>query len=604
MPARELVKARRVPEAGKIRPRMTRAFAFRLLLTVLAVTSIVVAEARLIGLWTGAELPVNVVHAPSGQWVVRPLDDVPLPSPLRDGDVLVLKDMTRAARVAGEFGFAMPAGISFEFPVIQEGRLVYASVVTRVTKSSALERGGQWLNALFVVPLLAALALLPLWRGRGRASGGLCAFSMFALVGTAMSSAVMRPLPGFWLNETIYLSQFLVGFPALYVMAEALAESGLSRRMLRMTRFAFVGIDLAAVATAATATFGFVYGDLNLPRALDTLLPLLLASLLISLALLVLFAGYRKADHESRLRIRWVLWSTAVFLVVVIGLLGISANRHPYLFQAVHSMQWLVLLGYFYAAFRNRLVDVSFVVNRALVYAALTALLFGGFSVLELGLHQLAVGEKLGWALQAGAALLAAVALSPVHRRIEHRIERLFFRRQRLAIAAIRSFAAECAFVEQEDRLLQMVVERLAPHCAGVAVYERGRSGYVLRASRGRASPETLDVDDPAFVSLRARRREIELHSLESGAGPEGLALPMSVGERLTGAVICHPRDGEQFAPDVRAALVEAARNLGMSLYVLRYREQARLLADVAAGRMDLVAARSRASELIPGAVV
>lgn len=582
---------------------MTRALAFRLLLTALAITSIVVAEARLVGLWTGSELPLNVSHEPSGLWVVRPLDGVPLPSPLRNGDVLVPQDMTRAARVTADFGFPMPAGTSFEFPVIHDGRVVSASVATRVSKPSALERGGRWLNALFVVPLLAALALLTLWRGRGRASGALCAFSMFALVGTALSTAVMRPIAGFWLNETVYLSQFLVGFPALYVMAEALAESGLSVRMRRMTRIAFAGCDLMALAAAATATFGFVYGGLTLPHALDTL-PLLLCAFLIALTLLVLFAGYRKADHESRLRIRWILWSTVVFLVVVASLLGISPDRHPYLFQAVHSMQWFALLGYFYAAFRNRLVDVSFVVNRALVYAALTALLFGGFSVLELGLHQLAVGEKLGWALQAGAALLAAVALSPVHRRIEHRIERLFFRKQRLAIVAIRGFAAECAFVEQEDRLLQIAVERLLPHCSGVAIYERGASGYVLRASRGRASPESLDADDPAFVSLRARRREIELHGLESAAGPEGLALPMSVGERLTGAVICHPRDGEQFAPDVRAALVEAARNLGMSLYVLRYREQARLLADVAAGRMDLLAARSRASELLPGAVV
>ncbi len=583
---------------------MTRALAFRLLLTALAVASFVVAEAHLLGLWTGAELPVNLVHESNGLWVVRPLEGVPLPSPLRDGDVLVPRDMTRAARATGVFGFQMSAGTSFAFPVIHDGHVVDATVTMRTAPPSALDRASGWLNSLFGVPLLAALALLTLWRGRGRASGGLCGFSMFALIGTAMSNAVMTPLAGFWVNETVYLAQFLVALPSVYVMAEGLAESGLSMRMRRMTRFAFAGIDLVALAVAATATIGFVYGGLTLPRALDTLLPLLFSALLIALALLVLFAGYRKADHESRLRIRWVLWSTAVFLVMVASLLGISPNRHPYVFQAVHSIQWFVLLGYFYAAFRNRLVDVSFVVNRALVYAVLTALLFGGFSVLELGLHQLAVGEKLGWALQAGAALLAAVALSPVHRRIEHQIERLFFRRQRLAITAIRGFAAECAFIEQEDRLLQMAVERLLPHCAGVGVYERGSSRYVLRASRGRASPESLDVDDPAFVALRARRREIELHGLESGAGSEGLALPMSVGERLTGAVICQPRDGEQFAPDVRAALVEAARNLGMSLYVLRYREQARLLADVAAGRVDLVAARGRASELLPGAVV
>lgn len=389
----------------------------------------------------------------------------------------------------------------------------------------------------------------------------------------------------------------------MYVMAEALADTGLSVRARRTARLAVAGLVVAGTAIGGVSTIGFVYWGLTLPYVAGVI-PLAISGLSVVLVLVVLFFGYRRADHESRLRIRWVLWSTAIFLLIVVGLLGISQTRHPYLFQAVASAQWLALLGYFYAAFRNRLVDVSFVVNRALVYATLTALLFGTFSLLELGLHQLAVGEKLSWALQAGAALLFAIALSPVHRRIEHRIERLFFRKQRQAIAAIRGFAAECAFVEQEGRLLQMAVERLLPQCEGVSVYERAPSGYLLRASRGRASPGAIDVDDPAFVALRARRRDIDLQGLGSAAGKDGLALPMSVGERLTGAVFCHPRSGEQFAPDVRSALGEAARNLGMSVYLLRFRDQARLVADIAAGHVDPVAARDRAAALIPGTAV
>ena len=80
------------------------------------------------------------------------------------------------------------------------------------------------------------------------------------------------------------------------------------------------------------------------------------------------------------------------------------------------------------------------------------------------------------------------------------------------------------------------------------------------------------------------------------------LGLAAVVGEMLSGAVVCRPRTGEQFAPDVRAALAEAARNLGASLYILRYREQARLVADIATGRIDESGARRRAVAMLEGA--
>jgi hypothetical protein len=51
----------------------------------------------------------------------------------------------------------------------------------------------------------------------------------------------------------------------------------------------------------------------------------------------------------------------------------------------------------------------------------------------------------------------------------------------------------------------------------------------------------------------------------------------------------------------VRAALANLAHHLGMALSVLRHREHARLVADVAAGRIDPDAARRRAITLLEG---
>jgi hypothetical protein len=101
----------------------------------------------------------------------------------------------------------------------------------------------------------------------------------------------------------------------------------------------------------------------------------------------------------------------------------------------------------------------------------------------------------------------------------------------------------------------------------------------------------------------RAHRQETDLEDVVSAIGAEGLAVPMAVADLLTGALICLPHAGEQFAPNVRAALAEAARNLGTSLYVLRYREQARLVADIAGRRIDETAARTRAVALMEGGI-
>jgi hypothetical protein len=579
---------------------LSRALTIRVLLTVVAIAGIVITELRATGVWTASRIPFHAIEAAGGRFVVHARSDLPLPPPLREGDVLAPEAMTPAARGAVFFSVRLPAETRFVVAVRRSGGIVSGAITTEAITLSGLQRFARWLNALFAAPLLATLALLTLWRGRGRASRALCTFSMFAVVTSGLLNAVTPPLVAAFSYVFVYVGQYIVALPALYLMSEAMADTGLSPRARRAARLTVASLMGVASVIAATTTIGFIVSGLTMTPVLNQLTTLM-AGMLLALALLVLLAGYRRADHESRLRIRWVLWSTACFLAIVICLVVISAQRHPYLAAIVHYAEWLPLIGYLYAALRSRLVDVSFVVNRALLYTAITALLFGIFSVLELGLHQLAIGDRLSWALQAIAALLLAIALSPLHKRLEHGLERALFRRQRLAIASLRNFAVECGYIEQESRLLEIAVEKLMRQCDAVAIYERARGGYALRVSRGRAWPETVEADDAAFIALRARRQEIDLHQLGSALATESLAFPMTTAELLTGAVICMPRDGERFAPDVRATLLEVARSLGTALYILRYREQARLVADIAAGRIDENAARTRAAAMIAG---
>jgi hypothetical protein len=575
-----------------------RAVLIRLALTALAAVCTVLVLLSAFGFWPPTRLPVRIEQSPSGAYLLRGGAGSELPPPLVDGDVLDLEAMSPASRAALLPEAYLRQGTHVQIAVDRNGRLLRVPLTFLATARSQAERVQFWIGGAAMMPLFLLCVLLTLWRGRSTAAWGLSVFSLASLLNNGLYSVPAAPLTSFWLVQIRYGVVALTLFPAVYMTAEALAYSGLSPRLRTMLRVSLATLAIFVFGAWTGEDIALAYWGITPSRLLESvagdLFPVLLA-----VPVLALVLGYRHSGHESRLRIRWVLASTILLLLATVAPLVISQAAHPDLFPALELTQGFVMLGYVYAVLRTRLIDVSFVVNRALVFASITAVLFGAFSLLELALHEFAVGDRLSWALQGATALVFAIALSPLHRRIEHWIEKLLFHRQRLALGSVRSFATECAFVEQEPRLLEIAVQRLSLQCAAVAVYERTPSAYRLRACRGRAWSETVDVDDPAFVALRAHRREVDLRRQRSAITADALAYPMTVGESLTGALICSPHDGEQLTSDAREALAEAARHLGMSLYILRNREQARLVADIAAGRIEETAARSRALALV-----
>lgn len=577
---------------------MSRAVAVRWTLTAVAAASTMLVLLSAFGFWPPTRLPVRIEQAPNGAYVLRGRAGSELPSPLVPGDVLDLEAMSAASRAALLPEANIRPGMPIQIAVARNGSAVRVPLAFVPSTRSQAERLQFWIGGAAMMPLFLLCVLFTLWRGRSAAAWGLSIFSLASLVNNGLYSVPTAPLTSFWILQVRYAVVALTLFPAVYVTAEALAYSGLTPRLRTMLRAALAAMALFTFAVWTTQDIAFAYFGSAQSPSLESVASDLFPALL-AIPVLTLLLGYRHSRPESRVRIRWVLASTVLLLLATVVPLVVAQAAHPDLFPVIELTQGFVMLGYVYAVLRTRLIDVSFVVNRALVFASITAVLFGAFSLLELALHEFAVGDRLSWVLQGATALVFAIALSPLHRRIEHWIEKLLFHRQRLALGSVRAFATECAFVEQEPRLLEIAVQRLSLQCAALAVYERMPSTYKLRASRGHAWPETVDVDDPAFVALRAHRLEVDLKRQRRSITADALAYPMTVGESLTGALICRPHDAEQFTSDAREALAEAARNLGMALYILRNREQARLVADIAAGRVEERAARTRALALV-----
>lgn len=578
---------------------MPRAFVLRLLLSVTASACVALVLLQALGRQPVSELPLRIERGPQGGYVIHAREDIALPQSLRDGEILALEAMSpmdRAALVAGQ---NVPPGTSIKLAVVRTGQLARVPVTVIARSRTGLLELQWWVGGVLGMSFMLALAMLTLWRGRDWAAWGLSAFSLGVLLDNALYAITAPPLTSFWIQQARQAIQTLMIAPALYVMAETLAHTGLSPLTRKLARIAVAALALLAFGILLARGIALTYYAVAWSPAI---LPWVRAATiaLSAVPVLLLLIGYRHATHASRLRIRWVLWSTALLFATRALFPILSQERHPYLYQLVNAAQGVALLGYLYAVLRNRLVDVAFVVDRALLYTSITVVLFGVFSLLEYLLHKMAFSENVSFVFQALVVFLLAMALSPLHRRLEHRIERLFFRQQHMAVAALRRFSTECAFVERYERLLDFATDRLLPHCAAVAIYERTASGYERRTARGEGKPwpEAVDADDPALVTLRARNEDLDLENIKSVTSTDGVAFPMAVARNLIGAVICRPREGEQFAPDIRAALTEAARSLGLSLYILRDRERSRLVADIAAGTVDLSSARDRAMAL------
>ena len=576
---------------------MTRAFGLRLALTLLALFFTVSAALNAFGVIPGSNIPVHLVHVGADRFRVEPSSSQSLPPGLQAGDVIALAQLSPALRVLLLRTRDVPPGTRVEVPLERDGRQVHVTLRARPDGVPSLAR------AQFIIFLIVMLTItvLTLWRGRDWAAWSMSALFFSALLkkGVIEMPASLSWLPV--LHQARSLIAILVQVPALFVLADTLAGGSLPPLLRRIARIACAAMVALVTLFFEAADVPLIFGGASVVPAWTHALAPALTLGVFALTLLVLIAGYRRAAHQERLRIRWILWSTALLGISSIIFVLMNTARHPYLFQGLVVAQGVALVGYLYAVLRTRLIDVGFVIDRALVFGLLTALVFGSFSILEETLHQFAVGDKFGWALQALAALVLAVVLSPLHKRLENWIEQIFFRSQRLALLALERLARECPFVEREAHLLAMAVERLQPHCAAVALYERAGGSYRRGAAYGGPWPETIDADDAAFVALRATHETVALADQSSDLGAEGLALPMTVAESVLGALVCRPRDGEQFAPEIRAALANVAHHLGMAIIGLRHREHARLVADVAAGRIDAEAARRRAITLLEG---
>ena len=530
--------------------------------------------------------------------VVEPIPGIPLPISLEPGDRIDLAATPLSARIAFTqtkltAGFPLPQGRSYEFVSRRGHSLTTVPVETVNLSPVSGMRLSEWASLGFYV-LLSGIALLALWRGRDRPAAGLAFWAIAFLAGIACQAVPLDGVPGlsFLLGGWVFL---LLGRAGFYLMVESTVGALLTPRSRTIWRGSFaLSLVVGAVRVLGGPLMFVVTGWAELLRSPYGLA--ITASFLVPITMLL--ASYRHADSVLRLRLRWMLWSGVVF-AVSIYLNDTSLLGFPTTTIASSLMFVLSLTGFLYAVLRHRVVDISVVLNRALVYAATTSLVLGLFALLESLIERTTLGHDAGLLLELAVPLALGAALSTVHRRIEAVVERFFFRHQYRAEVALRRFAQECAFITQPENLFDLTVEQIARHAGAprVALYERTAEAYVRIRQHGEpALPAQVAADDLAFVKLRVRNAELDLNGTQSALGADGYAFPLMVRGSLLGALVVDQRPGEHFAADERELLFHVAHEVGMALFVLRAQEsEAR--AQTIQGQLQASESQARANE-------
>jgi hypothetical protein len=183
-----------------------------------------------------------------------------------------------------------------------------------------------------------------------------------------------------------------------------------------------------------------------LQTTVDFASPILFGALLIGLVALGL--RFRRSSGIERLQAKWLLYTAAVWFVCLPGLIALGEGDVSVAGVKVGDLIFSVLIATIplavgMAILRHRLYDIDVVINRTLVYGALTATLVGAYlaSVLLLQLALSPLTEQSDLAI-AGSTLAVAALFRPARGRIQELVDRRFYRRKYDAAQTLESFMA------------------------------------------------------------------------------------------------------------------------------------------------------------------
>jgi hypothetical protein len=284
----------------------------------------------------------------------------------------------------------------------------------------------------------------------------------------------------------------------------------LTPRWGRYARFCTAAIVVASFVMFTQPDIDTAHGlsnptGIELSDSLGPLFLLLPVTFLGSIASVV--ARYRRSASHERHQLRWIAFGAVIFIgtyvVSLVLLSGLGVDDESVLGNVLVALIQLaysaipVAIGI--AVLRHRLYDIDVVINRALVYAVLTATLGASYLVTVLLLQLVLEPVTEGSGLAVAASTLAVAGLfGPARSRIQNAVDRRFYRRKYDAVKTLESFSArlrdEIDLDSLSGELREIVLSTMQP--AHISIWLRPQAtpaaaaGAMAGTAPARSRPE------------------------------------------------------------------------------------------------------------------
>lgn len=356
--------------------------------------------------------------------------------------------------------------------------------------------------------LLMLLGLYVLWRGRDTASLGLGTF--FALIPAFFLSHAYAGLPDRAIIAVLFSAAILnvFGYVGLFLMVDALAGYALAPGGRQAARAGAYGASTVAAVILCSSTYGRVFT--GCPPLANVQVVVACYAIVIGLCFAVLWRGMTAPERSAeRGRLRWVFWATVIGFSGPLASFAFISAGHAMPFHGLVICSFVAVpLGYTYAVLRHRVIDVGFVLNRALSLTILTTALVVFFIVVEALLERLAIGHAESTLVQVGFSLGLGMIFNRAHAWLEDRLERLLFHRRYALEASLRALGERADSYADEDALMTDVVVSLnaALGLAGCAMYRASAGCGILAAAAGGEFPSELHGEGSLPIGLGSKR--------------------------------------------------------------------------------------------------
>jgi hypothetical protein len=421
----------------------------------------------------------------AGQRLVFDRNVAGAPSPLRPGDLLVAIDGQPAESIVSRAITLQPrrpadwvAGETVPYTVLRAGRSLTFEVplVSCPVSTSLGDIASRFLSHPGVLPALLIGLFVFLRRPYSRPAQLLlliCA-CFFASDGVSQSVGDSNVLgPAVLFDRAIYwpaqffnslICPLVIGPLFLHLFLRFPALKWPLRAYPRLAVAALYGLMPALALLALVLTWGRPLDFWSTWSGLSTFdYFTTLIAVIVSMAHTLLTVR----DPAGRAQIRWVAWGAMVTCIgATVGGLMVSAGalgERTLLAFLVFRLPMLAFpAAVAIAILRYRLFEIDIIINRTLVYGALTAVLALVYVVCVVLLQELfraLTGEGQAELVTVGSTLAIAVLFNPLRRRIQRSIDRRFYRRRYDVARTLQSFNAT---LRDEVDLNRLAVDLLA----------------------------------------------------------------------------------------------------------------------------------------------